>query len=64
MGNFNYQEGNKEAIWVAQYDYEGRISNTGGGGVVSWGSAPAKCHIEQAFVPISITWIRKDFIEW
>ena len=50
MGNFNYQEGNKEAIWVAQYDYEGRISNTGGGGVVSWGSAPAKCHIEQAFV--------------
>ena len=32
MGNFNYQEGNKEAIWVAQYDYEGRISNTGGAG--------------------------------
>lgn len=50
MGNFNYQEGNKEAIWVCQYDYEGRISGTGGGGVVGWASAPAKCHIEQAFV--------------
>lgn len=51
MGNYNYQEGNKEAIWVCQYDYQGRISGTGGGGVVGWGSAPAKCHIEQAFVP-------------
>ena len=46
---FNYQEGNKEAIWVAQYDYEGRISNTGGGGVVSWGSAPAKMPYRTGF---------------
>ncbi|MDA3613311.1 RagB/SusD family nutrient uptake outer membrane protein [Polluticaenibacter yanchengensis] len=29
-GNFNYQSGNKEAIWVVQYDYTTAISNTGG----------------------------------
>lgn len=49
MGNFNYQEGNKEAIWVCQYDYDGRIGGTGGGGVVGWASAPAKCYVENSF---------------
>lgn len=29
-GNFNYQSGNKEAIWVVQYDYTNAIGNTGG----------------------------------
>ncbi|MFT3901901.1 MAG: RagB/SusD family nutrient uptake outer membrane protein [Niabella sp.] len=29
-GNFNYQDGNKEAIWVVQYDYANAVSNTGG----------------------------------
>ncbi|MEO6914255.1 MAG: RagB/SusD family nutrient uptake outer membrane protein, partial [Chitinophagaceae bacterium] len=29
-GNFNYQEGNKEAIWVVQYDYANAIGGTGG----------------------------------
>lgn len=29
-GNFNYQEGNKEAIWVVQYDYANAVGGTGG----------------------------------
>lgn len=50
MNNFNFQEGNHEAIWVCQYDYEGNISGTGGGGVTGWASAPAKCALENRFV--------------
>lgn len=36
IGNQNYQDGNKEAIWVSQFDYENRINGTGGGGIDWW----------------------------
>lgn len=29
-GNFNYQNGNSEAIWVVQYDYDNAITGMGG----------------------------------
>ncbi|MDD2438110.1 MAG: RagB/SusD family nutrient uptake outer membrane protein [Massilibacteroides sp.] len=39
IGNQNYQDGNNEAIWVCQYDYENQINGTGGGGI-TWSKMP------------------------
>lgn len=50
MGNQDYQNGNKESIWVCQFDYELNVNKLGGGGVVGWASAPAKTYVENSFI--------------
>lgn len=47
-GNFNYQDGNREAVWVVQYDYETALTGLGGAPGSQTGN---KLLLEQTFLP-------------
>lgn len=53
IGNQNFEDGNNEAIWVAQFNY-GTYS-TGGGGNSWW-----RCRYNQAEAAINSNWIRSN----